>query len=33
MGEDFVSLFVNHREGELNSLEDFVSPRELDWYV
>lgn len=33
LSSDFVSLFANHREGELNSLEDFISPRELDWYL
>ena len=30
---DFTALFANHREGELNSLNDFISPRELDWYL
>ncbi|MEM8935182.1 MAG: glutamine synthetase family protein [Pseudomonadota bacterium] len=31
--EDFIALFANHREGELHSFEDFISPRELDWYL
>ncbi|MEO1042018.1 MAG: glutamine synthetase family protein [Pseudomonadota bacterium] len=33
MDEGFVKLFASHREGELNSFEDFISQREIDWYV
>lgn len=33
LGEDFVKLYANHREGELASFEDYISARELDWYL
>ena len=32
-GEQFISLFTDHREGELESFERFISQRELDWYL
>ena len=33
MGDDFVSLYANYREGELQSFENHISSREIDWYL
>lgn len=33
LGEEFVELYASHREGELDEFEDFISARELDWYL
>lgn len=33
MGEDFMNLYASHREGELDMFEDFITSRELDWYL
>ena len=33
LNQNFVSLYCNHREGELHHLEDHVTSRELDWYL
>ncbi len=33
LGEEFVTLFSGHREGELHQFEKYISSRELDWYL
>ncbi len=33
MGADFLSIYTKHRQAELNAFEDFISPRELRWYL
>lgn len=33
MGRDFIELYCKHRESETFLFEQFISPREYDWYL
>ncbi len=33
MGGDFIDLYCKHRESETFMFEQFISPREYDWYL
>jgi glutamine synthetase len=33
MGGDFIELYCKHRESETFLFEQFISPREYDWYL
>ena len=33
LGADFVDLYCRHREAEIAAFENFISPREYDWYL
>ncbi len=33
LGKDFIELYCLHRQAETMSFEQFISPREYDWYL
>jgi len=33
LGKDFIELYCLHRQAETKSFEQFISPREYDWYL
>jgi glutamine synthetase len=33
LGKDFIELYCLHRRAETKSFEQFISPREYDWYL
>ena len=33
MGSDFVELYCRHRSAETAAFENFINPREYDWYM